>query len=133
MLDDAAFQSAFEDLTLDPTHFSHRGHLRIAWLYLMQNDCETAVQKVCSGIKTYAESLGASTKFNLTITDALVRIMADRIEQMEEKDWPLFLEQNPDLIEDSLALLFKYFTEDVLLSEAARTSLVQPDIRPLAA
>lgn len=133
LLDDQTFMVQFENLSLDPAHFSHQGHLRIAWLYLQEHDLDTAVQLVCSGIKAYAESLGESRKFNVTITDALVRLMAQRMEAMEEKEWPCFLQQNPDLGEDSLSVLLQYYSEDLLFSETARTSLVEPDIRAIAA
>ena len=130
-LNDEAFLTQFENLTLDPIHFNHVGHLRIAWLYLNRHDVDTAVQLLCSRIQTYAESLGATTKFHLTITDALVRIMAQRMDGMREKRWKLFLDENRDLAEDALSVLYQYFSKDVLFSEAARISLVQPDIRPL--
>lgn len=132
-LDDQTFIAKFENLSLDPEHFSHQGHLRIAWLYLQEHDLDTAVQLVCSGIKAYAESLGENTKFNVTITDALVRLMAQRMEFMEKKEWRRFLQLNPDLVEDSLSVLFQYYSEDLLFSETARTSLVEPDIRAISA
>ena len=130
-LSDQAFLAQFESQTLAPIHFKHVGHLRLAWLYLSRNDVETAVQLVCSGIRAYAESLGASTKFHLTITDTLVRIVAKRINNMQEKVWELFLNENRDLVEDAISVLLQYFSKDLLFSETARISLVQPDLRPL--
>ena len=130
-IDDNEFLTQFENQTLSPIHFRHVGHLRLAWLYLNSNDVETAVQLVCSGIQNYAGSLGATTKFHLTITDALVRIVAKRVDTMGEKRWELFLDENNDLVEDALSVLYQHFSKDLLFSEEARTSLVQPDIRPL--
>lgn len=130
-LSDQAFLTQFESQTLAPIHFKHVGHLRLAWLYLGRNDVDTAVQLVCSGIQAYAESLGASTKFHKTITVTLVRIVAKRINRMQEKAWKLFLDENRDLVEDAISVLLQYFSKDVLFSETARISLVQPDIKPL--
>ena len=130
-LSDQAFLTQFESQTLSPIHFKHVGHLRLAWLYLSRNDVDTAVQLVCSGIQAYAESLGASTKLHLTITDTLVRLVAKRVNRMEEKAWELFLDQNRDLVEDAISVLLQYFSKDLLFSETARISLVQPDVRPL--
>jgi len=129
VLDDKTFLQQFENQTLDPVHFSHLGHLRLAWLYLYHNDLDVALEKVCLGIKAYAESLGADTKFHLTMTDAFVRIMAKRIDAMEKKSWQDFLESNGDLLKNSRAVLLEYFSEGLLFSEEARTSLLQPDIR----
>jgi len=130
-LDDKTFLTQFENRTLDPAHFSHLGHLRIAWLYLSHNNTDTAVKLVCAGIKSYAESLGENTKFNLTMTDAFVRIMAKRIDNMETQDWPSFLDNNRDLVEDAISVLLEYFSKDLLFSEVARTSLVKPDTKSI--
>ena len=127
-LDDEEFLTQFKNQTLGPDQFNHIGHLRLSWLYLNSNDVETAVKLVCSGIQAYAISLGVAEKFNLTITDTIVRIIATRIEAMPERKWEIFLDENRDLVEDALSLLSQYFSKEVLFSEEARTSLVQPDI-----
>lgn len=130
-LTDSEFLSQFENQTLSPIYFKHIGHLRLTWLYLNSNDVETAVNLVSSGIQAYAESLGATTKFHRTITDAIVRIMAKRVDAMDEKAWDLFLAENNDLVDDALSVLYQYFSKDRLFSEEARRSLIQPDIKPL--
>lgn len=130
-IDDEEFLTRFENRSLDAIHFDHVGHLRISWLYLNSHDVDTAVNLVCTGIQAYAESLGATKKFHLTVTDALVRIMAKRIDMMKKKDWQLFLKENTDLVEDSLSVLHQHFSRDILSSEHARISLVQPDIQSL--
>lgn len=130
-LSNSEFLSQFENKTLSPIHFKHIGHLRLAWLYLSNNDTETSVHLVCSGIKAYAESLKVTTKFHLTITDAIVRIIAKRVDKMEKKEWQLFLDQNRDLVDDAVSVLLQHFSKDLLFSETARISLVQPDIKPI--
>lgn len=130
-LSNGEFLRQFRNKTLNPVHFNHVGHLRLSWIYLTHHDLETAVQGVCSGIKGYAESLGADTKFHITITDSLVRIMAKRLEAMTQKDWQSFLAQNKDIIDDAISVLLQYFSKDLLFSESARTALVVPDIQPI--
>ena len=130
-LNDEEFLAQFEKQTLDKCHFNHLGHLRLAWLYLERYDVETAVQLVYSGIQVYATSLGASGKFHLTLTDALMRMMAQRRDMMLEKEWHLFLLENKDLVEDALAVLDKHFSRELLFSEQARNTLVLPDKKPL--
>lgn len=130
-LSDREFLHQFKNKTLNPIHFNHVGHLRIAWIYLMHHDLETSVEGVCSGIKGYAESLGANTKFHITITDSLVRIMARRLDAMVQKDWQSFLDQNSDMVNDAISILLQHFSKDLLFSESARTMLVEPDIKPI--
>lgn len=130
-ISDLEFLTQFEDHTLDPSYFNHLGHLRLAWLYLNSHDLDTSISLASSGIQSYATSLGASTKFHLTITDSIVRIMAIRIAKLEQNDWPSFVAENTDLVEDALSVLDQYFTRDKLLSEKARVSLLSPDIQPI--
>ena len=86
---------------------------------------------MCSGIKDFGESLGANTKFHLTITDSLVRIMAKRLDEMDQKGWQSFLDQNKDMVDDAIGVLLQYFSRDLLFSESARTTLVSPDLQPI--
>jgi hypothetical protein len=130
-LSDKTFLTQFESKTLDPVHFSHLGHIRLAWLYLNRMPLDTALEKVCSGINSYAISLGANSKFHLTITDALVRIIAKRINASDDKSWSFFLEQNNDLISDAQSILAQHFSEKLLFSEVARSTLVEPDLKSL--
>jgi hypothetical protein len=130
-LNDTEFLFQFENQTLDMRHFNHMGHLRLAWLYLSRYDVDTAVKLVCSRIQAYATSLGASRKFHLTITNALVRIMAKRRDNMQKKEWELFLLENQDLVNDAISVLDQHFSKGLLFSEQARTTLVQPDKKPL--
>ena len=131
-LSDKEFLKQFENQTLHPDHFKHIDHLRLAWLYISNNDdIETSVELVRSGIKAYAVSLDVGDKFHLTITDSIVRIIVRRIEKLEQKKFQLFLDQNRDLVDDAKSVLLQYFSKDLLFSDTARTSLVQPDIKPI--
>jgi len=131
-IDDRTFLAQLNNQTLDEMYFDHKGHLRLAWLYLKDYEVDIAVNKTCTTIKAYAESLGVHQKFNMTITDSLVRIMAKRMEIMEEKNWPKFIHANTDLIEDALFMLLQYYTKDKLMSEEARLSVISPDIKKIS-
>jgi hypothetical protein len=130
-LDDQAFLSRFEDQTLDQGSFNHLGHLRLAWLYLERHDVATAIRRTCASIENYATSKGATTKFHLTITNALVRLIAARMQSMQDRSWPGFVAQNRDLVEDAVLVLGRHFSKSRLFSEQARITLVEPDLLPL--
>ncbi len=130
-ISDNTFLTEFENLTLDPLYFNHLGHLRLAWLYLTSNGVETAVNKVCSGIQRYAQHLGATQKFHVTITDAMVRIMAKRMAFKAAENWQTFLQQNVDLVEDAQALLHQHYSVDILINDRSRLMLIQPDLKPI--
>lgn len=107
-LDDEAFISAFEDLSLSPELFDHTGHMRICWLYLKRYSLDTALQRTRDGIRSYATSLGATDKFNDPLTKAFVRIMAQRIEANADASWAVFLHQNTDLVKDAVSVIRQY-------------------------
>ncbi len=129
LISDRDFLCQFEDLSLDPIHFDHIGHLRLGWLYLLDHDVDTSVELVCKGLKTYAESLGAMTKFHVTMTNAFVRIMGQRVKELKIQSFESFLSENNDLIVDWKGVLGQYYSDEVLYSETARISLIEPDVQ----
>ena len=131
-IDDQTFLTQIENLTLDKIYFNHVGHLRLAWLYLESYETDIAVNKTCQSIKAYAESLGARQKFNKTITDALVRIMAKRKAGLVNESWSNFIKTNTDLVEDAFSVLLQYYSKERLLSEEARLSVVSADIKEIS-
>lgn len=130
VLSDGDFLAQFEAQTLDKVYFNHLGHLRLAWLYLQAHDTDTAVSQVCLGIQAYATSLGATDKFHMTITNAIVRIMAQRIDELTDKTWCAFLAENTDLVDDAQTVLAQYFSHSRLFSEEAQKTLLMPDRKP---
>ncbi len=131
LLTDQEFLLQFEQLTLDPSHFNHIGHIRLAWLYLTQDTLETAREKIIGGIQAYASSLGATDKFHATITHALVQIIAVRMSVVSDLSWETFLAQNSDLVDDAWQVLSTYYSTEMLQSEEARLQSLSPDIKPL--
>ena len=130
-LTDTQFIEQFENKTLNPVHFNHRGHLRLVWLYLNEFELETAIQKTANGINDYATSLGATDKFHHTVTEAVVRIANERILSQNPVDFDSFLTQNNDIVSDLIQVLNQYYTPERLQSSEARISFLPPDLRPL--
>ena len=126
---DAEFLSAFEALTLDPQHFNHLGHLRLAWLYLQRHDADEAVARTCAGIRAYATHLGAAAKFHWTVTEALVRLLAPT----SHLPWDGFLAANAALVANARERIAQHYSAAVLASPEARERYVAPDLRPLPA
>ena len=124
------FLTAFEDHSLPPEQFDHIGHLRIAWLYLINNKLDEAIYKVTTGISSYATSLGATDKFQHTLTEAIVRIMAIRANNKCEVTFPDFLTNNPDLVENLPKVLNTYYSHDRLNSDLAKRTYLEPDRQP---
>jgi len=122
------FLEYFENQTLPPDLFDHWGHLRLAWLYLRKYPLQIAIDKVTTGIKVYANSLGATNKFQHTLTEAIVRIMAIRMKKKDADTLEAYLADNQDLVEDISAVVATHYSYDLLNSERARTEFVSPDL-----
>ena len=130
MLPDKQFIQEFEQAILDPVHFNHLGHVRIAWLYLHENNTEQAIQKLAIGIKRYATALGAPEKFHMTMTQALVYLIEERLKDQTSLTWQEFTQANPELLSDAKALVAEYYSEAIIESETARINFVPPDKKP---
>lgn len=131
--DDQQFITCFEALTLDPSTFDHKAHLRLALLCIMQDGLEPAVERVGRGIRAFAEHAGAQDKYHQTITEALMRVMGLRLARQPVADWQSFLASNPDLVNQAKEVLLQHYTAEHLFSAEARTRFVEPDRLPLEA
>lgn len=132
------FLEQFENQTLDPNYFDHRGHIRLAWLYLTGSTFDHAHTRIGQGILRYATSLGAPDKFHSTLTYALTYLIALRIDphkgnEKEDKDFESFLSDHSELIDQPMALVHQYFSPELLNSDAAKRNVLEPDKSPLPA
>ncbi len=132
ILQDGDFVAQFEDCSLSPTHFDHRGHIRIAWLYLQCNGPSVVLDKLVTGIRRYAGSLGADDKFHYTITAALLQILVVRQAECQAENWRSFIKLNSDLVTDAQQLLLKHYRKELLFSDAAKAAWVEPDLEAFA-
>ena len=130
-LDDDTYLIRFASRALGPEHFDHRGHLRMAWLHLVRYGLAEGNARVCAGIRDLANSFGVPEKFNHTLTEALMRIMARRLADQAGDSFDAYLAHNPDLVLDARGLLARHYSADRLNSPAARAAWVEPDRAPI--
>jgi hypothetical protein len=126
-MDDTALVHAFESCSLEESEFSHRAHVRVAWLYLTSGvHFEEAALRFCRGLRRYAESLGKGDRYHETITWAFLAIVSERQRACAASSFDRFANQHPDLFEPRLAPLLRYYDAETLHSELARTTCVLP-------
>lgn len=124
---DDEFLQAFLDCTLSGAQFHHRDHLRLAWLLVTRFDREAASVAITRGIKRFAAHHGQSDKYHETMTRFWVRIVAHAIMAQPEIDsFERFLETFPLLLEGKLP--FRHWSRETMMSPAARTGWVEPDL-----
>jgi hypothetical protein len=122
---DADFVAAFEACTLPGSEFTHRQHVRLAWIYLSEEPLLPALARFIDSLKRYAGSLGATTKYHETITYAFLFLIHERMARQPAATFDEFADANPDLFE---AILKRYYRPETLASDLARTVFVMPDL-----
>ena len=110
-------------------NFHHASHLHVAWVYLAESSsAEQAANKMRDTLSRFAARAGKPQKYHETITLFWVHILAyavSRGERLEE-----IVHANPQLLEKNLPLA--YYSAERLFSDKARTSWVEPDLKPLS-
>ena len=124
--EDARLVAGFENGTAET--FTHENHIRVAWLYLQEASLTEALDRFRRGAMTLARSKGKPQIYNETMTWAYMVLIAERMARCgEPSDWELFTRENPDLFAPDQAILKRYYREETLQSDFARTVVVLPD------
>jgi alkylated DNA nucleotide flippase Atl1 len=129
-LPDQVFVAEFEACRYPKEHFRHADHIRLAWIYLQQHEYPVAEDRMRRSIHQFARQVGAAHKYHETITIAWMRLVrtasqfSSRIETFEEfaraHDWLLNKEA-----------IFEFYSAERIKSERARTTWVEPDLKPI--
>jgi CDP-diacylglycerol--glycerol-3-phosphate 3-phosphatidyltransferase len=126
-MSDDAFLAAFNNCTLPGSWFRHGDHLRLAWIQLHRHPFGDALAAVREGIRNYATHNGMPNLFHETITTAWVKLLATH----HEPTFGQFISENEHRL--NLELLHRFWTPELLASDAARSSWLPPDRAPLPA
>lgn len=108
--------------------FSHRDHIRLAFIYACQGGVEAAVAGA-RRIRGFAADAGAAGKYHETLTVAWARIIAHLVAGSPGVAFPAFVNAHPEL--EDRGLLLKHYSARRLWSERARAGFIEPDLRPL--
>ena len=125
-LSDKEFVARFEAHDLD--EFSHRDHLRLAFVYARGGGVQAAVDGA-RRIRGFAEAQGARRKYHETMTVAWARVVGRLAIDSAPLAFPAFLDAHPELLHRDL--LSAHYTDERLFSEEARAAFVEPDVVPL--
>lgn len=128
-MNDPEFLEAFHDCTLSSEDFRHRDHLRLAWFVLRRHSLEETLHLLSNGIRKYAISKGATTKYNETLTQFWISLMNHAIRARNSpREFDQFLNAFPIL--ENKQLPFRHWRPETLNSDAARSNWLEPDLLP---
>ena len=128
--EDRSFKSAFEACAVAPSQFNHEAHVRLAYIYLVESDVESAVQKMREGLLNFLEHNGIPrSKFHETITRAWVLAVRHFMNKSTSESSTDFIANNQELLDSKIMLT--HYSARVLFSSDARVSFVEPDLDPI--
>ncbi len=133
MTDDeiASMVRSFEEGSLPRSEWTHTSHLLVALWYLSRHPRDRATRLVRDGIRRYNHLHGRDSAYHETITLAWVAVVAQFLAGCE-RDQPI------SVLADALVnrygdkdFLLRYYSREVLMSDAARMAWVDPDRGPI--
>lgn len=128
---DQEFRCAFEAFEIAPGDFGHRGHVRLAYVYLCDSTVEEAHSRMKQALLAFLAHLGVGdSKYHETITRAWIlavrHFMARTPVSASADD---FIDQNPILLDSKIML--SHYSAELLFSTDARGRFVEPDLEAI--
>jgi hypothetical protein len=125
---DDEFIAKFEDCTLAGKPFHHADHVRMAFLYLTRYPALDAVRRFSSALAKFAAAQGRPDLYNETITWAFLLLIRERMARMGNgPSWEQFAAGNGDLLNWKDNVLRKYYREETLACDLAKSTFLFPD------
>ena len=121
----------FEDGSIPAADFHHADHVRLAFAYLCEYPVLQALEKFCTSLRQFAKAQNKEHLYHATITWAYVFLIHERMSRSgQTRTWEQFSSANPDLFIWKPGLMNRYYTEETLKSDLAKSVFVFPDMRP---
>ena len=133
-MDDAQLLEAFEACTLPSEEWTHRAHVRVAYLYATRFPYAEALLRMRAGIKAYNKATdtpeGLERGYHETITVAFMRLVCHALRE----EGPF---ESSDEFCNTCArrlkkgVLLDYYSKERLISLEAKHNFVEPDLQSL--
>jgi hypothetical protein len=136
-MNDAEFLQAFESLTLPFEQWTHRAHVKTAFLYLRQHPFDEAVAKMRAGVKAFNALNnvpdGPTSGYNETTTVAFMHLIAATMAAYNgtfpAPDADVFCDTHSQLMTRHALRLF--YSPQRRMHPDAKQTFVEPDLAPL--
>lgn len=109
-LDDQTLYARFLDGTLGGGDLGHREHVRLAFLCVRRHpDLAEAALAFRRALRRLVEALGATAKYNETLTWAYLVLVHQRASEGTYADSEAFLAAHPDLLDQKHGALARHY------------------------
>ncbi|HME88015.1 MAG TPA: hypothetical protein VKE30_02240 [Chthoniobacterales bacterium] len=130
-MSDVEFTRALERGEIANKDFQHASHLHVAWVYLAESSSiGEAAGKMSNTLRNFAAAAGKPEKYHKTITLFWIHLLNRVRLTANGKSLTEIVHCHPRLLEKNFPLV--YYSRDLLFSERARASWVEPDLKPLS-
>lgn len=127
----------FEDTSLPYEEWTHRAHVRVAFLYLRDRSFEEAVESMRAGIRRFNAAKdvpeGPASGYNETTTVAFLQLVEATLsaygELLPDRDSETFCDHHPQLMTKHVLRLF--YSPEQRMHPDAKSTFVEPDLAPL--
>jgi hypothetical protein len=128
---DREFRAAFEAGAFAPADFSHRAHIRLAYVYLAESDVDLALERMRAALVSFLSHHGIpASKYHATLTRAWILAVDHFMHRSREaSSGDDFIARNAPLL-DTRNMLTHYSAE-LLFSDQARADFVEPNLDPI--
>ncbi|MFN8343697.1 MAG: hypothetical protein U0X91_01760 [Spirosomataceae bacterium] len=132
ILSDEAFETQLANAALDPALFTHEAHLRLAWLHLFNYGETQAIDNITRQLRQYVAHLGATDKYNETLTVAAVKAVKHFMEKKQTDTFYDFIRTHPPLKYNFKDLIGQHYSFDIFNSDQAKAAYIAPDLAAFA-
>lgn len=127
---DRNFRQAFEACSVLPSEFNHLAHLRLAYVYLAENELEVAQDKFRCSLLSFLTAHGIPEgKFHHTLTRAWVLAVRHFMNRYSSSSFSEFASQSKPLLDSKVMLT--HYSAELLFSPNARASFLEPDLEAI--
>ncbi|MCD2258119.1 hypothetical protein [Psychroserpens luteolus] len=127
-LSDSDFEKKFISCELDPSHFTHEAHLRLAWININLYGIKQAEKNIQSGLQHFVEFVGAKDKYNMTLTLAAIKAVHHFMRKSKSNNFKDFISEFPRLKTNFKDLMACHYGFDIYNSSKAKTTFLEPDL-----
>ncbi len=128
---DAEFKNKFEACEIAAGGFNHEAHIRLAYIYLAENDSESSVDLMRTSLKRFLEHNNVEpTKYHETLTKAWILAVyhfmnkTGRCTSARE-----LIDRHSEMLDTKI--MMSHYSADVLFTDAARETFVEPNLDPI--
>ena len=129
-LSDCDFEKKFIGCEINPSHFTHEAHLRLAWININKYGITLAEKNIQNQLQKFVQFVGAKDKYNITLTLAAIRAVHHFMLKSDSDNFKDFISEFPRLKYDFKELMACHYGFDIYNSEKAKTEFLEPDLIP---